>query len=99
MLGKLFSQLTVLRHVRGITPYLFGCSPYRMHNCCSTEDEHQSFGPTTARGVSTAMSMINRIRHRRIINSQNRAIDRAWQSAPTQSMRDEIAMFAQRRPL
>jgi len=32
MLGKLFSQLTVLRHVRGITPYLFGCSPYRMHN-------------------------------------------------------------------
>jgi hypothetical protein len=45
------------------------------------------------------MSMINRIRHRRLINSQNRAIDRAWQSAPTQSMRDEIAMFAQRRPL
>ena len=43
------------------------------------------------------MSMIDRIRHRRLINRQNRAIDRAWQSAPTQSMRDEIAVFAQRR--
>jgi hypothetical protein len=44
------------------------------------------------------MSMIDRIRQRRLIKSQNRAIDRAWQSAPTQSMRDEIALFAQRRP-
>jgi hypothetical protein len=43
------------------------------------------------------MSMINRIRNRRMINRQNRAINRAWQSAPTQSMRDEIAIFAQRR--
>ena len=68
------------------------------HNRGSTEDEHQTFGPTPARGVSTAMSMIDRIRHRRLINRQNRAIDRAWQSAPTQSMRDEIAVFAQRRP-
>jgi hypothetical protein len=44
------------------------------------------------------MSMIDRIRQRRMIHRQNRAIDRAWHSAPTQSMRDEIAIFAQRRP-
>jgi hypothetical protein len=43
------------------------------------------------------MSMIDRIRQRRMINRENRAIDRAWQSAPTQSMRDEIAVFAQRK--
>ena len=43
------------------------------------------------------MSMINRLRHRREISRQNRAIDRAMHSAPTQSMRDEIALFAQRR--
>jgi hypothetical protein len=41
-------------------------------------------------------SMIARVRNRRLINKQNRAIDRAWLSAPTQSMRDEIAVFAQR---
>ncbi len=44
------------------------------------------------------MSMIDRIRRRRVIRSQNRAIERAWLSAPTRSMRDEIALFAQRRP-
>jgi len=43
------------------------------------------------------MSMIDRIRNRRMINRQNRAIDRAWHSAPSQAMRDEIAIFAQRR--
>jgi hypothetical protein len=43
------------------------------------------------------MSMIDRIRQRRMINRENRAINRAWQSAPTQSMRDEIAVFAQRK--
>jgi hypothetical protein len=43
------------------------------------------------------MSAMSRIRNRRMINRQNRAIDRAWHSAPTQSMRDEIAIFAQRR--
>ena len=43
------------------------------------------------------MSMIQRIRTRRMISRQNRAIDRAWHSAPTQSMRDEIAIFAQHR--
>jgi len=43
------------------------------------------------------MSMIDRIRQRRMINRENRAIDRAWQSAPTQSMRDEITVFAQRK--
>ena len=29
------------------------------------------------------MSIIDRIRNRRIAKRQNRAIDRAWQSAPT----------------
>ena len=68
-----------------------------LHNWDSTEDEQQAIGPGTALEVSTAMSMIDRIRNRRMINRQNRAIDRAWHSAPTQSMRDEIAIFAQRR--
>ena len=43
------------------------------------------------------MSMVDRIRHRRMINRQKRAIDRAWRSASTQTMRDEIAIFAQRK--
>ena len=43
------------------------------------------------------MKLIDRARARRLINRQNRAIDRAWQSAPSQSMRDEIASFAQRK--
>ena len=43
------------------------------------------------------MSMISRLRERRTISRQNRAIDRAMHAAPTQSMRDEIALFAQRR--
>ena len=43
------------------------------------------------------MSMINRLRERRTISRQNRAIDRAMNAAPTASMRDEIALFAQRR--
>ena len=42
--------------------------------------------------------MIDRIRQRQLAARHNRAIDRAWQAAPTQSMRDEIAIFAQRRP-
>ena len=67
------------------------------HNWDSTEDEQQAIGSGTALEVSTAMSMIDRIRNRRMINRQNRAIDRAWHSAPSQAMRDEIAIFAQRR--
>ena len=68
------------------------------HNWDSTEDEQQAIGPATALEVSTAMSsMIDRIRNRRMINRENRAIDRALRSAPTQSMRDEIAIFTQRR--
>jgi hypothetical protein len=43
------------------------------------------------------MSRIDRIRTRRQINRENRALDRAWASASTQAMRDEIAIFAQRR--
>ncbi|MEU8816478.1 MULTISPECIES: hypothetical protein [Micromonosporaceae] len=43
------------------------------------------------------MSIADRLRRRRMINRENRAIDRAWMSAPTQSMRDEIALMAQRR--
>lgn len=49
-------------------------------------------------GSDKAMSnIVDRVRQRRLINRQNRAIDRAWMTAPTQSMRDEIAIFAQRR--
>jgi len=49
-------------------------------------------------GSEKAMSnIVDRVRRRRLINRQNRAIDRAWMTAPTQSMRDEIAIFAQRR--
>ena len=43
------------------------------------------------------MSAIDRIKQRRLINRQNRALDRAWHSAPTQAMRDEIAIFSQRK--
>ncbi|GIE53575.1 hypothetical protein [Actinoplanes nipponensis] len=43
------------------------------------------------------MSTIERIRNRRIAKRDARAIDRAWKSAPTQSMRDEIAIFSQQR--
>jgi hypothetical protein len=76
---------------------LFGYLPSVRHNWDSTEDEQQAIGSGTALEVSTAMSMIDRIRNRRMINRQNRAIDRAWHSAPSQAMRDEIAIFAQRR--
>ena len=50
----------------------------------------------TQGGEHTMSSMIDRIRHHRMINKQNRALDQAWHSAPTQAMRDEIAIFAQR---
>jgi hypothetical protein len=43
------------------------------------------------------MSAIDRIRSRRLAKRQERAIDRAWHAATTQAMRDEIAIFAQRR--
>ncbi|MEU4420653.1 hypothetical protein AB0F81_08510 [Actinoplanes sp. NPDC024001] len=43
------------------------------------------------------MSMIDRIRRRRMVSRENRAINKAWQAAPTQALRDEIAIFAQRR--
>lgn len=47
--------------------------------------------------TSTMSSIVDRVRERRMINRENRAIDRAWKSAPTQAMRDEIAIFAQRK--
>jgi hypothetical protein len=43
------------------------------------------------------MIMIDRLRHRRRINRQNRALDHAWKAAPTPAMREELAVFAQRR--
>jgi hypothetical protein len=46
---------------------------------------------------STTVGIIDRIRDRRTINRQIRAVDRARQAAPSQAMRDEIALFAQRR--
>jgi hypothetical protein len=48
--------------------------------------------------MNRTMNIVDRMRHRRKINRQNRAIDRAMQAAPTQAMRDEIAFFAQRSP-
>jgi hypothetical protein len=42
------------------------------------------------------MSMINRLKDRRNANRQSRAIDRALRKAPTQAMRDEILIIAQR---
>ncbi|WP_430779690.1 hypothetical protein [Actinoplanes sp. G11-F43] len=47
--------------------------------------------------MSTARTMIDRFRQRRTMSRQNRAIDRAIAGAPTQAMRDEIAIIAQRR--
>lgn len=47
--------------------------------------------------VKTAMSAIARIKQRRLINRQNRALARALHTAPTPAMRDEIAIFAQRK--
>ena len=46
---------------------------------------------------TTVSSMIERIKQRHMINKQNRALDRAYHSAPTRAMRDEIAIFAQRK--
>lgn len=46
--------------------------------------------------VSHTMSMIDRLRTRRTTTRQAHAIDRALRSAPTQSMRNEILIFAQR---
>ncbi|GAA2496083.1 hypothetical protein GCM10010435_65060 [Winogradskya consettensis] len=43
------------------------------------------------------MSAISRIRSRRLAKRDARAIERAMQAAPTQSMRNEIAIFAQQR--
>ena len=60
----------------------------------STED---AAPPGAEREVTSTMSIVDRVRQRRMINRENRAIDRAWQSAPTQAMRDEIAIFAQRK--
>jgi hypothetical protein len=45
------------------------------------------------------MSIVERVRQRRQINRTNRAVARAWQAAPTQAMRDEILIIAQRQPL
>ena len=42
------------------------------------------------------MNMIQRLRSRRSSSRQAHAIDRALRSAPTQAMRNEILIFAQR---
>ncbi|HEY0000322.1 MAG TPA: hypothetical protein VGB74_07705 [Actinoplanes sp.] len=44
------------------------------------------------------MSIVERVRQRRQANRDNRAINRAWRTAPTQAMRDEIMILAQRQP-
>jgi hypothetical protein len=45
------------------------------------------------------MSIMKRARQRRQMHLRNRAIERAMQAAPTQAMRDEIAIIAQRQPV
>jgi hypothetical protein len=42
------------------------------------------------------MNLIDRLRSRRRINRQAHAINRALRAAPTQAMRNEILIFAQR---
>jgi hypothetical protein len=54
---------------------------------------------TAAKEVSSAMSIMKRARQRRQMHLRNRAIERAMQAAPTQAMRDEIAIIAQRQPV
>jgi hypothetical protein len=46
--------------------------------------------------VSTAKNTIDRIRSRRLAKRDARAIERAMESAPSRSVRDEIAIFASR---
>lgn len=81
----------------GITPSFVGIPSSTAAYLRHRQDISAEGQADEAGEVSTTMSMIDRIRQRRVIHRQNRAIDRAWQSAPTQSMRDEIAIFAQRR--
>jgi hypothetical protein len=54
--------------------------------------------PGRKREVSNAMNIVERVRQRRQANRNTRAVNRAWQTAPTQAMRDEILILAQRRP-
>lgn len=62
-------------------------------------DEQQRVRPATAaKEVSSAMSIVTRVWQRRQLHRRNRAIERAMQAAPTQAMRDEIAVLAQRQP-
>ncbi len=62
-----------------------------------TDKRHEQHRrPARAGKASTAMSMISRLRSRRNANRQARALDRALRSAPTQSMRDELLVIAQR---
>ena len=58
--------------------------------------EHHERPDRVRESESTAMSMINRLRDRRNASRQSRAIDRALRKAPTQAMRDEIVVIAQR---
>jgi hypothetical protein len=45
------------------------------------------------------MSILKRVRQRQQMHRRDRAIERAMQAAPTQAMRDEIAIIAQRQPV
>ncbi|HEX5204108.1 hypothetical protein ACFQS1_28560 [Paractinoplanes rhizophilus] len=82
-----------------ITPGIVGNSVRDESEWSCLEQSSETFGLTRAEGevTSTMSSIVDRVRERRMINRENRAIDRAWKSAPTQAMRDEIAIFAQRK--
>jgi hypothetical protein len=69
--------------------------PLRLTGGTAERPEHRN-DPDRVQEVSTAMNMIDRLRHRRNVSRQHRAIDRALRSAPTQAMRNELLMIAQR---
>jgi len=81
-----------------ITPLIFGSSVRGESDWSCLEQSTEDVAPRgPQREVTSTMSIIDRVRQRRMIKRENRAIDRAWQSAPTESMRHEIAIFAQRK--
>jgi hypothetical protein len=68
------------------------------NGCYIETSTAEPVGQAGKREVSNAMNIVERVRQRRQANRQNRAITRAWQTAPTQAMRDEIVILAQRQP-
>jgi len=68
------------------------------HNGLVPETSTEEAATAATKEVSSTMSIVKRVRERRQMHRRNRAIDRAMQAAPTQAMRDEIVILAQRQP-